>query len=252
MDWSGRRKGERRTIWLAEARGGRLHRLENGRSRQEIAEQLIEMSRHDPRLIVGLDFAFSLPGWFLQERGLSRAPELWKLAVEESERWIAECEPPFWGHSGRKRPDLPVHFRVTELGMPSVAGIRPKSVFQIGGAGAVGTGSLRGFPVLHRLHQAGFSIWPFDAAQLPLVIEIYPRVLTHRVNKSDPSERQRYLEAHAESLEPQHLERAASSEDAFDATVSALLMMQNLEHILALQRSTHRIKQLEGEIWIPE
>ena len=43
-----------------------------------------------------------------------------------------------------------------------VRGIAPKSVFQIGGAGSVGTASLRGMPVLQRLREAGFAVWPFD------------------------------------------------------------------------------------------
>ena len=38
--------------------------------------------------------------------------------------------------------------------------VRPKSTFQIGGAGAVGTGSLRGMPHLLTLREAGCAVWP--------------------------------------------------------------------------------------------
>lgn len=41
--------------------------------------------------------------------------------------------------------------------MRRTTGFRPKSVPQIGGAGAVGTGSLRGLPVLHQLHDDAVS-----------------------------------------------------------------------------------------------
>src|ERR1035438_6219537 len=47
-----------------------------------------------------------------------------------------------------------------------VKGIAPKSPFQIGGAGAVGTGTLRGIPELERLHEAGFRVWPFEEPAL--------------------------------------------------------------------------------------
>ncbi len=251
IEWSGRLAGERRTIWLAEAAGGRLLRLESGRSRDEVAEHLIELGRPDITLVVGLDFAFSMPAWFMREQGFSGSHELWAAAPEATERWLERCEPPFWGRPGRKRPHSPDPFRATDLEVPSVRGIRPKSVFQVGGAGAVGTGSLRGFPLLNRLEEAGFSIWPFDEPRSPLVIEIYPRVLTRAVTKSNPAERARYLTAYAGTLTREQLERATESEDALDAAVSALVMMQNLDRILALERTEDPLKQLEGEIWIP-
>lgn len=92
-------------------------------------------------------------------------PEAWDLAAREGERWLAACPAPFWGRRGRPRPTFgpgQSPFRVTEDQQRTVAGIRPKSVFQVGGAGAVGTGSLRGMPELSRLRAAGFSIWPID------------------------------------------------------------------------------------------
>jgi hypothetical protein len=148
-----------------------------------------------PRMVVGLDFAFSLPAWFLEQRNLKSAQELWALADREAEAWIAACRPPFWGRPGTRRPDLQVHFRRTELDAPATAGIRPKSVFQIGGAGAVGAGSLRGMRLLHRLRAAGFSIWPFDPPGWPRVVEIYPRLLTGPVNKSSADARAAHLVA---------------------------------------------------------
>src|SRR5947207_2673911 len=82
-----------------------------------------------------------------------------------------------------RRPTLEEHLRRTDRDVPGIGGIRPKSVFQIGGAGAVGTGSIRGMSLLKRLSDAGFAVWPFDSAQFPLVVEIYPRLLTGSVKK---------------------------------------------------------------------
>ena len=167
VDWSGARAGERRRIWLAEACGGGLVRLEDGRSRDEVVEHLLEEAGHDPRLVAGLDFAFSLPEWFLRERGVQDAAGAWKLVAREGESWLADPKPPFW----RSRRTTTDGFRRTER----ECGGRPKSVFQLVGAGQVGTGSLRGIPFLPRLRER-FAIWPFDKPRLPLLVEIYPRL----------------------------------------------------------------------------
>ena len=130
-----------------------------------------------------------------------------------------------------------------------MAGITPKSVFQIGGAGAVGTGSIRGMPYLRNLRQAGFGIWPFDPPARLTVIEIYPRVLTGPVKKSDRTERERYL---AGWNIPEYLRRRTiDSEDAFDAAVSALVMSRHADDLVSLQPATDPDIRLEGSIWVP-
>lgn len=254
IDWSGARVRAAKTIWLAEAVDGKIVRLENGRSREQVAEFLVAEAKRDPRMVVGFDFAFSLPAWFLEERGFESARKLWALADQEAEDWLARCESPFWGRPGKRRPDLGparAHFRRTDTSMPSIGGIRPKSVFQIGGAGAVGTGSLRGMPILHRLSEAGFSVWPFDPPGWPLTVEIYPRVLTGAVNKSNSAARAAHLSARQGTLVDDLRERASSSEDAFDAAISALVMSENLDDFANLSDSIDQRTMLEGEIWHP-
>ena len=210
VDWSGAQVGAQHKIWLAEAADGRLVRLENGRDRPALTDHLIELAKADPQLVVGLDFAFSLPAWYLEQRGLATAAELWALADQEADAWLAACESPFWGKPGiAKWTDLPHHFRQTELDVPKTAGIQPKSVFQVGGAGAVGTGSLRGMRTLHRLHAASFSIWPFDPPGWPLVVEIYPRLLTGSVVKSDRDARVAYLADRSLPLHPEMADQMA-------------------------------------------
>lgn len=254
IDWSGARTGAAKKIWLAEVIEGRLVRLENGRSREQVADHLVAEAGRDPRMVVGLDFAFSLPAWFLEERGFGSARELWTLANRESEEWLARCEPPFWGRPGKGRPVLGPgrdHFRRTDANVPDTGGIRPKSVFQIGGAGAVGTGSLRGMPILHRLAAAGFSVWPFDTPNWPRIVEIYPRLLTGSVTKSRTSERAAYLSVNHGALDDDLREHAASSEDAFDAAVSAMVMVEHLQDLVHLPSTIDRQARLEGEIWHP-
>ena len=70
VDWSGARTGEQRALWLAEAREGQLVRLEGGRGREQFVAHLLEEAERDPDLVAGLDFAFSLPEWFLRARGI--------------------------------------------------------------------------------------------------------------------------------------------------------------------------------------
>ena len=255
VDWSGALTGERRKIWLAEARGGRLLRLECGRDREELVEHLIAERERDPALVVGLDFSFSLPHWFLEERGLASAPELWALVEDEGEIWLDACEPPFWGRPGTTRPELPAGrsaLRRTEAELFAVAGIRPKSTFQIQGAGSVGTGSLRGMPVLPQLQAAGFGVWPFDAPALPLVVEIWPRLLTGPVNKSSGDERATYLREHLGNQPSEFFQLAAGSEDAFDAALSALVMSLRADALTSLPELSDPTSRLEGRIWAPD
>jgi len=197
-----------------------------------------------------------LPGWFLAERGYATAPELWEAAERDGERWLRECSPPFWGRTGHGRPELGApgrHWRLTDVGVPPTGPgrIRPKSPFQIGGAGSVGTGSIRGMTILARLRREGFSIWPFDEPGWPRVVEIYPRLLTDAVVKSDRAAREAYLARLTWPRDRVLQERVASSEDAFDAAVSALAMDKARADLITLPARLLPEAALEGWIWQP-
>ncbi|MFN0242003.1 MAG: hypothetical protein ACKVWV_03855 [Planctomycetota bacterium] len=255
VDWSGAIAGVRRKLWLAEVRGGRIARLECGRDREELIRFLIALGHDEPRIVVGLDFAFSFPRWFVAEHAASSAPEMWSIVRREGERWLRVCPPPFFGRLGSTRPSIePTRtlFRRTESAHLPVRGIGPKSVFQVNGAGSVGTGSLRGMPWLQVLRDAGFAIWPFDAPRLPLVVEIYPRYLTGRVAKSRARARKLFIEAFAPEDALPIRERAASSEDAFDAAVSALRMARCARSFESLSRGADADTLAEGRIWVPQ
>lgn len=253
VDWSGARTGARKKIWLCEVAEGRVVRLECGRSRAEVAGWLIAEGGRDPRFVVGLDFAFSFPAGFLGKRGHRRIETVWREAMTEGEGWLAECpNPPFWGKPGKRKPAFgdALH-RATELEVARETGLRPLSVFQIGGVGAVGVGSLRGMPVLAELREAGFAVWPFDPPSAPLVVEIWPRLFMGRVTKSDPEARVRFLAETWPDL-PEPLRVAAEeSDDAFDALVSGLAMDRHREAFARLEPAEDAITRLEGAIWRP-
>ncbi|HEX5939136.1 MAG TPA: hypothetical protein VFZ12_02155, partial [Dehalococcoidia bacterium] len=170
IDWSGRKKYAHRHIWAAEAAGARVIRLACGLSREDIGGWLIEERSKGKPMIVGLDFAFSMPEWFLARERMASAPELWEHVATEGEKWLAECLPPFWGRPGRRRLGEGPWLRDTDA-LAVSGSIGAKSVFQVGGAGAVGTGSIRGMPLLHWLRAAGWNIWPFDPPGQQTVIE---------------------------------------------------------------------------------
>jgi hypothetical protein len=254
IDWSGARTGAETRIWLADIDRDRFVRLECGRGREDIIQHLVYAAMGDPHLVVGLDFAFGFPFWFADDLGADCASEVWNLAARHGESWLRECPHPFWGRPGCKRPPAEIlrePLRQTDREARPVGTIRPKSVFQIGGAGAVGTGSIRGMPFLSRLAEHGFSIWPFDEPRLPMVVEIYPRLLTGAVVKSEPGARGRYLRDRYPDLHRFISEKAASSEDAFDAAVSALVLWEHREELLNLKRSADAQVRLEGWIWAP-
>ncbi len=100
---------------------------------------------------------------------------------------------------------------------------------------------------LHRIADAGFRTWPFDPSGLPLVVEIFPRVLTGPVRKNRPVERERHL---ATVPMPSQLRRlAAVSEDAFDAAVSAAVMAARTDELRAPPAAPGY--ELQGRIWQP-
>ena len=290
VDWSGDQgSGQRRKIWAGvwtasgSSSKGELS-LENGRTRVELMEWLVELAQETPRMVVGFDFTFGFPAWFMRELGIGSAPEFWQVVADgQGEKWLhKDCEDGrFCGRVGSKRHGkkpiefcgehahrmlrraetvLKVRAEMTDpLQIAKISGIAPKSVFQIGGAGAVGTASLRGMPGLLTLRSAGFRIWPFDAPSLkkPMVVEIYTRLMTGAVNKSSEPARTAYLakkrreSAVYAGLSRRVLARARGSEDAFDALVSAMVMVEHRGDFSLLRRTKDEVFQMEGQTWVP-
>jgi hypothetical protein len=253
IDWSGARTGAKNKIWVAEAADGRLLRLECGRSREETVRHLAALRTQGDPVVVGLDFGFSFPAWYMRERRFECAADAWRwLATgQQCDELLAACRPPFWGAPARPCPRDVELLRRTEWAVKKAEGVRPKSVFQVGGAGAVGTGSLRGMRALDGLRREGYAIWPFDDASRATVCEIYPRLFTGRVNKSDPEARRARLESIGSGLPRVCFDAAVRSDDAFDAAISAIEMSLHAPELSALPRVREPTLQLEGILWWP-
>ena len=295
VDWSGDKgPGQRKKLWAGvwtaagAGNAGRVQ-LESGRTREELIGWLVELGRETPRMVVGVDCCFSFPAWFLEEHGCGTVFEFWrKVAEGKGEEWLhRECEDArFWGVAGGrrngKRPEefcgdgLRRMMRVTDYenkiaarmegGDPAraakVFGITPKSPFQIGGSGSVGTGSLRAMPWLMKLREEGFRVWPFEFAALgarprPLLVEMYTRLLTGAVKKSNPAARREYLlakkrvDAAYAGLSRAVMVKALASEDAFDALVCCMEMVRWREEFAGLRATRDAVLRLEGITWRP-
>lgn len=256
VDWSGALRGAERRIWVAEARAGELVALTGGLSREAAMAHVIGAGE----VVAGFDFAFFSRAGSSARSGAGPRRSCGGASSATGEAWLAACEPPFWGRPGRRRPergpDEP-ELRRTEMragggdaAETPVARGRPKSGFQVGGAGSVGTGSLRGMPFLPVLRRAGFALWPWDDARVPMAFEIYPRTLTGPVVKSSAEAREAHL-AGDPRIPPGLLPTAVGSEDAFDAAVSALEIAARLPDLPALRAAGDPEVRLEGAIWPP-
>ncbi len=258
IDWSGNETsgGQRKHIWMAEWRSGVIT-LTKGRTRHETIDAVIAAARDDASLVAGFDFSFAFPSWFARNLQCTHASEVWQLVAMHGEDWLRDCADPFWGRPKRRRPDHHyggkwLGFRGTERETGQRTGRLPTSTFQIGGAGAVGTGSVRGMPHLLELQRAGFSIWPFDPPRLPMAIEIYPRIFTGRTHVSDAGARARHLEQDAfEVLPHEVLTAAQNSPDAFDALCALMGMVAHAEDFARLRQARSADELLEGAIWRP-
>jgi hypothetical protein len=246
VDWSGRATGEERHLFMAEITDGAVPGALQGRTRAAVERRLLDLADNDPNIVCGLDFGFSLPAWFLSQQGIDQVDEMWSDS-DRLERWLAACEPPFWGRPGRPRPSDAGErgWRATELAA-AAAGPRPKAVFQIGGAGAVGTGSLRGMPMLGRLRRAGFSVWPFDPPRPPVLLEVWPR---HHYGGPLVKSNLAARTLAAARLPEQWRATAAHSEDAFDAGITAWGLWTQTDAIVTAAPVDHPLAPVEGWIW---
>jgi hypothetical protein len=259
IDWSGdaTAAGQRRKIVAATVRAGRLTDVTSGRTRAEVVHGLDSAFGADAGramraapVLVGFDFSFSVPEWFARVHGCASIDALWKLVAARGEQWLHDCAPPFWGRPAtRCTIDTADRFRACEHQLRAQRR-QPKSIFQIGGAGAVGTASVRGMPWLAWLRERGFSIWPFDAVSERTAFEVYPSLYA-KVTTDDRAGRAAHLaELPSTVLAARERELATASDDAFDAVVSALAMWKRRHELLSLDAATDATTAIEGAVWI--
>ena len=169
---------------------------------------LIDTARADgQRLLVGFDFAMGYPAGFAERlTGIASARAVWAWLADaitdtpdnHNNRFAVaarmnaafpEGPGPFWSHpTGQSWPGLPfrragidyavlglAETRAAEQAVP-----RAKSPWMLFNPGSVGSQSLLGLPMIHRLgQQPGTAVWPFDATAAPVVLaEVYPSLLS--------------------------------------------------------------------------
>jgi hypothetical protein len=117
--------------------------------------------------------------------------------------------------------------------------------------------------MLERLHDAGFRFWPLENAAIdakaprPLVVEMYTRLMTGAVAKSNAEARRKYLAAKRKtdalyaSLGRAVLSNAQGSEDAFDALVSVIEMARYADEFGGLKATRDPELRREGLTWRP-
>jgi hypothetical protein len=195
-------------IWIGchDAEGGAEwhHRTRGAAEAQLLA--LIDTARAvGLRLLVGFDFAMGYPLGFADRLcgGDVRALWAWLAAAitdtpdNRNNRFAVaaainatfpEGPGPFWSHpSNQSWPGLPplrsgidyaalglAEKRAAELAVPMA-----KSPWMLFNPGSVGSQSLLGLPMIHRLSQRDdTAVWPFDTPDAPVVLaEVYPSLL---------------------------------------------------------------------------
>lgn len=258
VDWSGDRRAAQRPhkkLWLAEVDDRQaLVRLEAS-SRRAVIDELVSR-RHEPGLVVGLDVAFGYPAWFAAELGCANGPAVW-AAADRIASVAADQRGPFWGWAGSRAPLVGKRWRVTES-LARAGGLPVKSVFQLLGPGSVGTGTIAALPALATLADAGFVVWPFEApppdscaSTRPMVLEVYPRSFAVGVVKSRHAARADLLTQAWPNLDAPFRRLAEASDDAFDATVTALGLAARLPLHLTAPDELDPIAAVEGWIWLP-
>jgi hypothetical protein len=259
VDWSGRadRAGQRRAIWTATARDGALTSLETGRDRREAVAALLAALDAEPWTIVGLDFAFSWPRWYLDAEGLADAGDAWRRAGELAVVPARLLPRPFWGAGIRRLADAGLEgrerYRLTET-TPGAVAAGARSTFHARGNGTVGLQSIRGMPHLAELRRAGVAVWPFDVprARSPIAVEIFPRMIARRLapgGASGVTFRAGVVGAlPVAALAGVALARdlALANQDAFDAAVSAIALSRGE---IAPEAPVGEAAAREGWIW---
>lgn len=157
------------------------------------------------RVLIGCDFAMGYPAGFAARlTGEARAKAVWRWLAEaitdidnRNNRFevatrintlFPEGLGPFWSHpSGQSWPGLPFRrvgidydaLGLSETRAAEAAVPRAKSPWMLFNPGSVGSQSLLGLPMIHRLSQlAGVAVWPFAPPDAPVVLaEVYPSLL---------------------------------------------------------------------------
>jgi hypothetical protein len=210
VDWSANSTPKRGadSIWthVTERDGSAVEPI-NHPTRADAREYLVNLLQLHPhqRVLVGFDMPYGYPSGFAEAAGLPGNPPwaaTWQHLVvnitddpdnannrfqvaSDMNAAISDGPGPFWGTtspshvtstlSRTKAPGFPhaglAEHRHAEQALLD-AGKRPSSVWQLSGAGSVGSQTLMGVPVVHALRhhpslRSRSAIWPFETGLAP-------------------------------------------------------------------------------------
>jgi hypothetical protein len=195
-------------VWIGchDAEGGAEWHHRTRASAEAQLVTLIDTARASgQRVLMGFDFAMGYPSGFAARlAGVARAEAVWRWLAgaitdvdnrnnrfEVATRINAafpEGPGPFWSHpTGQSWPGLPFRktgidyaaLGISETRAAEAAVPRAKSPWMLFNPGSVGSQSLLGLPMIHRLSQLpDVAVWPFAAPHAPVVLaEVYPSLL---------------------------------------------------------------------------
>lgn len=187
------------------------------RTRQSAEEflrgQIAQTHAAGQRALIGFDFPLGYPAGFAAAlTGAAKARSVWAYlaahitdspANQNNRFCVADAmnarfgRGPFWGRpAGLDLPHLSLKKNVDYAALPfaerrqvEICIPRAQPVWKLFTTGSVGSQSLMGLPMIHRLSQlSGVSIWPFDPPDGSVVLsEVYPSLLAPAVTASgDP------------------------------------------------------------------
>ena len=206
VDWSAAarpKRGAPDSIWagIADGSGARAEPLGDRHEAEAWIGDLLKAERAaGRRVLAGFDFAFGYPAGFaravtgsddplalwdwLEARVTDAPPRPNHLHVAGEMNALFPGIGPFWGNgTGEEIEGLPrkgtarTSDRFAERRETEPARAQP--VWKLAGAGAVGSQTLTGLPVLTRLRRRlGAAVWPFEDADGPTVFaEIFPTLI---------------------------------------------------------------------------
>jgi precorrin-8X/cobalt-precorrin-8 methylmutase len=210
VDWSANSapKRGRDSIWIA-VRDSSGVALSNPATRFEAEGILADLLAGDGRTLVGVDFSLGFPAGTAELLRLDGGPwattaaELGRLVDDDARNRnnrfqvaselnarMGAAPGPFWGCPPRsasaslttiKPPPGPLAEWRTVESVLREQGHRPFSSWQLLGAGAVGSQSLLGIPMIMRLRErfgGRLAVWPFEPVDRVIVVaEVWPSLL---------------------------------------------------------------------------
>jgi precorrin-8X/cobalt-precorrin-8 methylmutase len=225
VDWSASATPKRGadSIWVCvlDTRSG-AEVARNPPTRWQARDLVLDAARAPGRTLIGVDFPLGYPAGLAAAVGLGAPPwaAVWTHlatsitddALNHNNRWDVARDwnrrlgaPHFWGAPHARADEwLTVRMPRTGLTLPPyrscearlrARGLRPFTVWQLLGAGSVGSQALTGIPVMHQLRrhpdlEHRTRVWPFETGLTPLpattiddavvIAEVWPSAIDFR------------------------------------------------------------------------